>query len=407
MGQNISGTWEHYDPHLPELIEDPYPAYVWLREHSPVHYVESTDVWALSRYDDILAAARDDDVFSNKTGLGFARATEDPTSLTQLDRPHHTRLRRQLMGNFARGSIDTHRARAVALMDEQLDLAMGSRETNFASTVSTPYLSRLVGEWMGIPDPDIDMVNQGSTAASLVMAGDFSNEVMGQLAGFGEYFEAMATREEADREAGAFCPGTERTLSDVLLTPAPDGYELTHAETSGQLALLAVGGNETTAQFFSAAAIFLAERPDIFDQIRADRSLIPAATEEMLRYLSPVQGLFRSTTRAVSVGGREIPADAKVLLLYASGNHDPAHYEAPDEFRIDRFPRGVADSDHLSFTTGVHICLGAHLARMMVYVFLNRLADRVKRIEIAGPVQRSHNALVRVIDNLPVRLEAA
>lgn len=401
----MDGNWAHYHPHLPELIEDPYPAYVWLREHAPVHYVKETDVWALSRYDDIVAAARDDAVFSNSQGLGFSR--RGSAALTGLDRPHHTQLRRQMLPHFSRGGVGDRRARAEEICDEQLDVALDNTETNFAQTVSTPYLARLVNEWMGIPETDLELVNGGSTAASLHMAGDFSAENMTQLECFGRYFEGMAIQEEAAKEAGAFAPGRERTLSDVLLTPTPDGYDLNHEEISAMLALLAIGGNETTAQFFSAMVHFLSERPDVFEQIRAERGLIPAATEEMLRYLSPVQGLFRNTSEAVTIGGSEVPANAKVLLLYASGNYDPAHYEAPDEFRIDRFPRGVPDADHLSFTIGVHICLGAHLARLLTYVLLDRLCDRVKRIELVGPIRRSHNALVRVYEDLPVRLKAA
>ncbi len=103
------------------------------------------------------------------------------------------------------------------------------------------------------------------------------------------------------------------------------------------------------------------------------------------------------------MAGTELPAEAKVLLMYGSANHDERHYERPDEFVIDRYPRGFADSDHVSFTTGIHVCLGGHLARLLINVFLERMAERIDAIEIAGPVVRSSNALVRVIDDLPGR----
>lgn len=402
----MATDWKHYTPHLPELIDDPYPAYVWLREHSPVHHVESEGIWAVSRYADIAEVVRDDKVFSNDESVGYSR-NKAKLALTGLDRPHHTTLRRQMMPYFSRGSVAQHKARAEALLNELLDEIIEVPGANLAQTVSMPFLARLVGEWMGIPAGDIKFVNDGATAASLVMAGDFSDAPVSQLASFGRYFDDMALRIEADRSAGAFCPGQLRTLSDALFTPTPDGYELNHAEHTAMLALLAVGGNETTAQFLSAVANFLAERPDVFEAVRADRSLVPAATEELLRYLSPVQGLFRNTLSDYNLNGTIIPADVKVLLLYASGNHDAGHYENPGEFRLDRFPRGVGDADHLSFTEGIHKCLGAHLARLMIGVFINGLCDRVRSIELTGPMGRSHNALVRCIEDLPVHLHAA
>ena len=128
--------------------------------------------------------------------------------------------------------------------------------------------------------------------------------------------------------------------------------------------LLATGGNETTAQLPLQPRIFC-RQPEILERLRTEPQLRPSAVEAVLRYISPGTGLFRHTTRAVQIPGadREIPAGAKVLLMYGSGNHDDAHYDRPDEFVIDRFPRGFADADHLSFTTGIHVCLGAHLAR--------------------------------------------
>lgn len=398
-------NWAHYRPHLPELIENPYPAYVWLREHSPVHYVADEDIWVLSRYDDIAAAVRDDRVFSNDEGVGYSR-DKSRLALTDIDRPHHTRLRRQMLNHFSRQSVARHRERATEIMNGLIDVAIERPDLDFASEVSMPLLATVVAEWMGIPSKDIRFVNDGATAASMAMAGDFSEPVVKQLDCFERYFDAMAYQIEAAREAGAFCPAHPRTLSDVLFTPTPDGHELSHDEAAHMLSLLAVGGNETTAQFMSAVAHFFAERPDVFEMVRADRSLIPALIEELLRYLSPVQGLFRNTLAEARFGDVTIPADVKVLLLYASGNHDPAHYADPGVFRIDRFPRGVGDADHLSFTEGVHKCLGAHLARLIVAVFINTLCDRVRQIELKGPLHRSSNALVRCIHGMPAHLHA-
>ena len=127
--------------------------------------------------------------------------------------------------------------------------------------------------------------------------------------------------------------------------------------------LLATGGNETTAQLLSNLTLLLSQQPWILEALRERPELRPSAVEEALRFVSPVTGMFRHTTTPVERHGVTIPDDAKVLLMYGAANHDERHYDRPDEFVIDRYPRGFADADHLAFASGVHVCLGAHLAR--------------------------------------------
>jgi len=393
-------SWAHYHPHLPELIEDPYPAYAWLRENAPVKYIEAEQIWALSRYDDIRAAVRNPDVFSNDEGVGYARAAS--TALTNLDHPLHTRLRRHIRPHFLQEAVlAAHSQRAQALMDELLD-AVIDREADLAKLIAMPFLSRLVCEWMGIPACDRAFVNDGATAGSLIMSGGGNPEAYALADRFGVYFQAKAAQIEAIRDVGGVCPA--RNLSDLLFTAGPDGQVMTHEESLANMQLVAVGGNETTGQFLSAVLLFLSRRPDVLALIRAEPERAPALVEELLRHLSPVQGLFRNTKSAVTVRGVEIPAGAKVLMLYASGNHDPHHYPDPDVFQPDRYPGGAADADHLSFANGRHVCLGQYLARLVTTVLLRTIAERVEAIEITGPPVRSPNALVSVYESLPARL---
>jgi cytochrome P450 len=301
--------------------------------------------------------------------------------------------------------VAEHRGPAVVVLGRLLDDAFAADgSVNLAETIANPYLSTIVGDLIGLPEEDRQLVKDGATAGSLAMAGDFSPDVIASATAFADYFRGFVTARGQALARGE-CPAG--TFSNTIFGTCPTGYEPTFDERVTYETLLATGGNETTAQLLSNLVILLAEQPEILHRLRAEPQLRPAAVEEVLRYISPVTGLFRHTTRAVGVPGadREIPGGAKVLLMYGSGNHDEAHYDRPDEFVIDRFPRGFADSDHLSFTTGIHVCLGAHLARMMIEVFLDRFATRVDSITITGPVVRSHNALVRVIDDLPVRLQ--
>ena len=395
--------WEHFTPHLPEVIEDPYPAFRWLRHHAPVFYVASEDIWVLSRHADIQAAARDFQTFSQLEGVGYARE-HGGLGLTSLDPPHHTEMRRLTAPLFSPRAVKQHRAQAVGVLDRLLDEVFAASEpVNLAEVVANPYLSTIVGDLMGLPEHSRALVKDGATAGSLMMAGDFDPVNLSMAEQFVAYFEGFV-RERGEALGRGECPAGP--FSNTIFDTCPTGYEPTFEERVTYETLLATGGNETTAQLLSNLMILLSEQPEILERLRTEPQLRPSAVEEVLRYISPVTGLFRHTTRAVQIpaADREIPAGAKVLLMYGSGNHDDAHYARPDEFVIDRFPRGFADADHLSFTIGIHVCLGAHLAREMIDVFLERFATRVAAITITGPVQRSHNALVRVIDDLPARL---
>lgn len=403
MGTTVEQDWAHFTPHLPEVIQDPYPAFRWLRANAPVFYVASEDIWVLSRYADIQAAARDFRTFSQTEGVGYSR-NGGGLGLTSLDPPHHTEMRRLTAPLFSPRAVQEHLPQAMSVLDHLLDTVFAAPDAvNLAEAVANPYLSTVVGDLMGIPHEDRLQVKDGATAGSLAMAGDFSPEVLAAINAFGAYFRRFVVARGEALAAGE-CPAG--AFSNQIFERCPSGYEPTFDERVTYSTLLATGGNETTAQLLSNLVVLLAEQPAILDRLRAEPHLRPAAVEEVLRYISPVPGLFRHTTKPVSFpGASEIPAGAKVLLMYGSGNHDEAHYERPDEFVIDRFPRGFADADHLSFTTGIHVCLGAHLARLLIDVFLERFASRVASITISGPVVRSHNALVRVIDQLPARLE--
>jgi len=403
-GAATERSWAHFTPHLPEVIADPYPAFRWLRLHAPVFHVASEDIWVLSRYADIQAAARDVSTFSQLEGVGYSR-TGGGLGLTSLDPPHHTEMRRLTAPLFSPRAVKQHRGDAARVLDALLDEVFATpAPVNVAEVVANPYLSTIVGDLMGLSEADRPLVKDGATAGSLIMSGDPDPALLTMAQRFVAYFEGFV-RERGEALARGECPAGE--FSNTIFGTCPTGYEPTFAERVAYETLLATGGNETTAQLLSNLVILLAEQPEILERLRAEPQLRASAVEEVLRYISPVTGLFRHTTRAVRIPGadREIPAGAKVLLMYGSGNHDEAHYHRPDEFVIDRFPRGFADADHLSFTTGIHVCLGAHLAREMIDVFLERFASRVGSITITGPVRRSHNALVRVIDDLPVRLE--
>ena len=395
-----------FTPHRPEFIEDPLSSYRWLRDEAPVFHVR------VGGHLDPVPVRR-----CRGGGTGLAHVLAAPSRsgthavkdarpvLTATDPPQHTELRSHTRRLFTPRAVDGWRVEMEALFDQLLDAAFSAAgPVNFAEDVANPYLSRLVGRLMGIPEADQRVIKEGATATSLVMSGDFSQPAVDQRAAFGAYFDRFVQQRAAGYEATGTCPGP---FTERLFQPSPSGRDLTHAERVPYQTLLATGGNETTAQLLSNLTLLLSHQPWILEALHERPELRPSAVEEALRFVSPVTGMFRHTTTPVERHGVTIPDDAKVLLMYGAANHDERHYARPDEFVIDRYPRGFADADHLASATGVHVCLGGHLARALVDVYLEHMAHRVRTVEVTGPVLRSHNALVRVVDELPVRLVPA
>jgi cytochrome P450 len=166
--------------------------------------------------------------------------------------------------------------------------------------------------------------------------------------------------------------------------------------------LLLVAGNETTTNLLGNLLHTLASVPAMWDELRRDPALVPGAIEESLRHDSPIQGFFRTTVADYRVHDAEIPAGDRVLLLFGAANRDPRHYTDPDAFRMDR---GAAD--HMAFGSGIHLCLGAHLARLETAAVLRELAHRVRRLEPAGEPVRGTNPILRGMAALPLTLVAA
>lgn len=414
----VNQDWSHYEPQLPEVLEDPFPAYAWLRDHAPVHYMPRLEAYVLSRYDDVLAAVRNHAVYSSVGGVGFRppkAVRERPglqqnesggsgeNGLSRTDNPQHHRIRRLVGSYFETKSIEGFRPRAETLCDKLLDGVIG-RPANFTGEVAARYLPQIMGSWMGISDEDLDFVGKGAAASSAVQSGNYNPYELEQIAAYRTFFQDMARQRADDLRRGLFTRDAPRDLSDVLFGVTYDGSMLNEKEIAANLTILANGGNGNTSHFLSWMIWLFSRRPELLEEIRADKACIPAAAEELLRYLATTQGLCRVTRTPITVHGTTIPADTSVLVLYASGNRDERHYDQPDSIRLDRFPNGIRSADHLTFSHGIHVCLGNHMARLLIHIMLDRLARRVRSVELVGPVRRGANYLVRALEEVPVHL---
>lgn len=353
-----------YDPLDPDLWADPWPAYRRLREESPVHHVPDRGCWVLSRFADVFAAATDTATFSSARGLTFAEdeitALGLPPTLVMMDRPDHTDYRRLVNQLFTPRRVAALEPEVRAFARRQLAAVAEAGGGDLVAELAAPLPSLVVAAFLGVPEADRSRFGGWSTA---IVQATATGSVMGArqaLVDLSAYFtDLLAQRRRA--------PGED--MLSVLATATVGGRPLSVVEVLGFCFVMIAGGNDTASGLLSGMAAALTSCRDQRRRLLQDPGLVTPAVDELLRWLSPVQGLARTTTVPVTVAGTAIPAGAKVLLLYAAANRDPAEF-GPSAGALDvgrRFPRMLA------FSTGPHHCLGAAAARLQGRVVLQEL----------------------------------
>jgi cytochrome P450 family 144 len=396
------------DAFAPTTLEDPYPYYRELREHSPVHYVRSAGYYVVTRYDDVRAAALDTETFSSRLITVALRGRPLPfveplvhalgpiDVLAIQDAPAHGPQRKLLTRFFSREAISREEPAVRASVERRLG-AMRAAETSDAMRVLAgplpvettlrmlgkgERLSPLVKRWT---DQSVELLS------GLVTELRFARIAAGQLA-----FHAFSG-------ALLFDPGA-RARSSILhaITQARRAGEVSAREAASMVMQLLIAGSDSTASLIGSAMRILTEQPAMMDRLHDEPEKIPAFIEEVLRLETPFQGHFRVTTRDVELAGTHIPAGSRVMLVWASANRDERVFAAPDEIDLDRSGRKLP----LAFGHGIHLCLGAALARMQARVAIEVLVRDVARVHLVGPRPlHKPSAFTRTLDTLHVRLE--
>ena len=384
-----------YDPFDPDVIADPYPWYRRLLRETPVHHAAAHDVWVLSRYDDVRAAARDHEALSSAEGVAFQRMYL-PMMLT-LDQPDHTRLRRVVARDFKPAAVRAWRPMVETYVGAALDRMLDAGTSDLVAELADPLPIPVIAEVIGVPPGDYADFKRWSDAIvegfNLGDQPDAEGDAIAQITAAAVELHAYVEAGTAERRASP-----RDDLFSRLLEPR-DGEVLTPTELFFFFLLLLVAGNETTTNLLGNLAVALLDHPDEWEALRHRPDLVPSAVEEGLRHGAPIQGFFRTATRPLTFDAVTIPDGARVLLLFAAANRDPAKYELPDAFVVARNP-----VDHLAFGSGIHTCLGAALARLETAVVLEQLVARVRHLELAGTVVRTANPTLRGVVSLPVRL---
>ena len=385
-----------FEPRSGEGWRDPYPMYRALRDEAPVHHVERGDYWVLSRFGDIFAAARDTETFSSARGLTFTydelahAGLDEIAPMVFLDPPDHTTFRRLVAAGFTPRHVQEIEPAIRRFVVERIERLRAAGGGDIVAELLKPLPSFVVAHYLGVPEGDrvrFDGWTQGIVAANAL--GD-PLLAAGTVAELFAYFDDLIERRRTE-------PGDDVVSHLVGLR---DTAGLSALRILGFAFTMVTGGNDTTTGLLSVGLELLAAAPDQRAALASDPARIPAAIEELLRLSSPVQGLARTTTRAVTVEGVEIPEGRKVLLLYGSGNRDEREFgpTAPD-LDIHRGPATI-----LTFGSGAHFCLGAAAARLMGRVTLEELLARCPGFEVdAAAGQFAPGHFVRWYDSLPFR----
>lgn len=377
-------------------LDDPYPVYRRLRDEAPVCLDARRTMWAVSRFDDVAAAARDWETFSSSAGASgndvddTYQLFEPAGDLPAADRPLHTRLRGALRLAFSPSALRARFEPAVRdRVHRLIDGFADAGTADFARDLARPLPARTMFTWFGFPDADHPQLLGWFEAMLQRVPGERALPPI-----------ALDGRDRMREYVSAAAAERRRTPREDLMTflvEANKAGQMSNDELVGSSLLLFMAGITTTSGLISNSLLHLDRFPDQRELIRSDPAIIPAAIEELLRFDAPIQALARNVTRDVELHGTVIPAGARVALLWASANRDERRWPDPDTLDLTRKPER-----HVSFGEGIHHCLGAPLARLEAKVLFEELFKRVPDYAVSGPIVRIHAHTDRGLERLPV-----
>ena len=396
---NASSTSDvYYDPYDVEINADPYPVYRRLREEAPLYYNQPHDFYAVSRFADVEGALLDPKTYISGRGaiLELIKANIEipPGVLLFEDPPVHTMHRSLLSRVFTPRKVAALEPKIREYCVRSLDPLVGAGRFDFVADLGTQMPMRVIGMLLGIPEQDQEAIRDSVDANLRTEAGKPIEYEQGDIAAnsdmFAEYIEWRAEHPSDD------------IMTELLRAEFEDETgkirRLTREEILTYVNVVAGAGNETTGRLIGWAGKVLADHPEQRRELVADPSLIPGAIEELLRYEPPAPHVARYVARDVEVHGRTVPEGSVMLLLFGSANRDERRHPDGERFDIHR-----QITQHLTFSHGIHFCLGAALSRLEGRVALEEVLKRFPEWEVdrAG-AKLATTSTVRGWETLPV-----
>jgi cytochrome P450 len=402
----------------PEVLEHPHSYYATLRQTDPVHLIEGTNAYLVSRSDLLHEVIANPKVYSSDNAgflflsesnePGLRSPAEYPDGLADMggvlataDPPDHGRQRKVLSGVLSTGTINAREDEFRHIIDSALDRCLPSGRVEWMSEVAEPLPMLMVARLLGLPDGTAPGLKEQGYAQVELISGFGSDErrsaLMDKAMDFGAVVDAYTAARAVDDP-------DESTVLGVLAKAVADG-DLSDMEVFGTLAILISAGGESTTSLLGTGVRILAERPDLQDLLRAQPDLIPTFVEEACRVDPPFRGHYRRVVTDTTLGGVKLPADSRLVLLWPAANRDPEAYTQPDEIDIHRSnPRR-----HVGFGWGIHLCIGAPLARLEAKVTFERLLARTSSFALEVPPHGLHHhksLMIRRLVELPLTISA-
>ena len=378
------------DPFSDELLSEPYGFYRDLQSAGPVVWLEACEAFAILRFDDVRTALRDWRTFTSSEGIAFNDQTNQRVkqSIIGMDPPDHTAVR-AVMTSWLRASEISQSESVARLAVRELLGTLVTRGTfEVISELAEPYVSRMVETVFGIPDSIIKLFIDGGGSANFMMVGPLNERAMTAAPLVVELDEAIGRLVMEDLRPGSVC---------WSVLGAEERNEIPEHMRSRLILNFVGAAFDTSINAIGNAVWLLARNPDQWANLLDDRSLIPSALNEVLRYESPIQAWSRYCRETTVIGESKIPGGSRVALMLGAANRDAHHYAAPDKFDVTRNP-----ADHLGFGHGIHLCVGAPLARLELAMLLETLREMVTTMSIDGTPTRKINNTTRGLEKLTV-----
>ncbi|WP_406199471.1 cytochrome P450 [Streptomyces sp. NBC_01017] len=397
-----------FDPWDPAFLADPYPAYAELRDRGRVHWFEPTNQWLVPHHADVSALLRDRRLgrtYQHRfTHEDFGRTAPPPEhepfhvlndhGMLDLEPPDHTRIRRLVSKAFTPRTVEQLKPYVQGLAGELVSGLVEAGGGDLLADVAEPLPVAVIAEMLGIPESDRAQLRPWSADIcgmyELNPSEETATRAVRASVEFSEYLlELIAARRKE--------PGDD--LISGLIAAYDEGDRLTEQEMISTAVLLLNAGHEATVNSTVNGWWALFRNPDQLAALRADHSLIPSAIEELMRYDTPLQLFERWVLDEIEIDGTTIPRGAEIALLFGSANHDATVFETPAELDLTR-----KENPHISFSAGIHYCIGAPLARIELAASMTALLEQAPTLRLAAEPERKPNFVIRGLEGLSVEV---